>query len=338
MNGEDKVKPMTSARIILFAGLAAMLATAAWRSAHAQPASAWPARPVRFIVPYPPGGTTDIVARGIAAKLGESFGQQVVIDNRGGASTIIGAELAAKASPDGYTILLATATTLSINPQVFPKLPYDTVRDYAPITPAVNVPFVLAAHPSLAANSVKELIALAKARPGTIAYGTPGTASTNHLGGALLEAMAGVRLLHVPFKGSGPAMTGVLGGQVQLIITGIATVLPHAKSGKAKILAFCADNRHPNLPDVPSTGEAGLKGYQAGTWFGVVTRAGTPRAIISKYNREIIAALAAPDLKDRLVGIGFDIKTSTPEAFAQFIKSDLAQTAQIIRTAGIRLE
>jgi tripartite-type tricarboxylate transporter receptor subunit TctC len=329
---------MTSARIILFAGMATMLAIAAWRPAYAQPASTWPTKPVRFIVPYPPGGTTDIVARGIAAKLAENFGQQVVIDNRGGASTIIGAELAAKASPDGYTILLATATTLSINPQVFPKLPYDTVRDFAPITPAVNVPFVLAAHPSLAANSVKELIALARAKPGSISYGTPGTASTNHLGGALLEAMAGIRLLHVPFKGSGPAMTGVLGGQVQLIITGIATVLPHAKSGKAKILAFCADSRHPNLPDVPSTGEAGLKGYQAGTWFGVVTRAGTPRAIISKYNREIIAALAAPDLQDRLVGIGFDIKTSTPEAFADFIKQDLAQTAQIIKTAGIRLE
>jgi tripartite-type tricarboxylate transporter receptor subunit TctC len=318
--------------------LATALAAIAIPPAQAQQAGAWPTKPVRFIVPYPPGGTTDIVGRGIATKLSESFGQQVVVDNRGGASTIIGADLAAKSAPDGYTLLLVTATTLSINPNVFPKLPYDAVRDYAPVTTAVTVPFVLAAHPSLAANTVPELIALAKAKPGTISYGTPGTASTNHLGGALLETMAGIKLLHVPFKGSGPAMTGVLGGQVQLIITGLATAVPHAKSGKAKILAYCADTRHPNLPDVPSTGEAGLKGYYAGTWFGVVTRAGTPRAVVNRLNREIVAALNAPDLRDRLVSIGFDVKGSTPEEFARFIKTDLEQTAKIIKTAGIKLD
>lgn len=320
-----------------FAGFAATLFAGLPVHLYAQQAP-WPTRPVRFIVPYPPGGTTDIVGRGIASKLSESLGQQFVVDNRGGASTIIGADLAAKSAPDGYTILLVTATTLSINPQVYPKLPYDTLRDFAPITSAVRVPFLLAAHPSLPANTVQELIALAKAKPGAISYGTPGTASTNHLGGALLEAMAGIKLLHVPFKGSGPAMTGVLGGQVQLIITGIATVLPHAKSGKAKILAYCDDTRHPNLPDVPSTGEAGLKGYQAGTWFGIVTRAGTPQAIVTRLNKEIVAALGAQDLNKRLVAIGFDVTPSTPEAFAKFIKADLAQTAKVIKTAGIRIE
>lgn len=305
--------------------------------AQAQQAG-YPNKPMRFIVPYPPGGTTDTVARGIAAKLTDKFGQQVVVDNRGGASTIIGAELMAGAPADGYTILLVTATTLSINPQVRRNLPYDVLRDFAPITPVVYFPYVIAAHPSLAANNMNELIALAKAKPASISYGTPGLASTNHLAGALLETMTGIKLLHVPFKGSGPAMTAVLGGQVQLIITGAATVLPHAKSGKAKILAFASEKRHPKFPDIPSTGEAGLKGYEGGTWFGVVTRAGTPRAIVNTLNREIIATLEAPDLNSRFTTIGFDIRTSTPEAFVRFIKEDMAATAKVIKAAGIKLQ
>ncbi len=298
----------------------------------------WPTRPVRLIVPYPPGGTTDIVARGIAGKLSEKYGQQVVTDNRGGASTIIGADLAAKSAPDGYTLLLATATTLSINPNVFDKLPYDTLRDFAPITQTVYVPFVIAAHPSVAANSVAELLALAKAKPGSISYSTPGTASTNHLGGALLEYVSGVKLLHVPFKGSGPAAAAVVGGQVSFVITGIATVLPFSKPGKLKILAFASEKRHPNFPDIPATGEAGLQGYESGTWFSVVSRAGTPRTIINQLNRDIVAALHAHDLKNRLVDIGFDIRTQSPEAFGQFIKDDLALSAKVIKAAGIKLD
>ncbi len=301
-------------------------------------ADAYPTRPVRFIVPYPPGGTTDIVARGIGAKLSERYGQQIVVDNRGGASTIIGAELMAKAAPDGYTILLATATTLSINPNVVHKLPYNTLRDFAPVTQTVYVPFVIAAHPSVAANSIPELLALAKAKPGSISYSTPGTASTNHLGGALLEYVSGVKLLHVPFKGSGPAAAAVVGGQVSFVITGIATVLPFSKAGKLKILAFAAEKRHPNFPDIPSTGEAGLKGYEAGTWFSVVGRAGTPRPIIHQLNRDIIAALNSPDLKNRLVDIGFDIRTQSPEEFGKFIKEDLALSAKVIKAAGIKLD
>jgi tripartite-type tricarboxylate transporter receptor subunit TctC len=302
----------------------------------AQPAPAFPSKPIRFVVPYPPGGTTDIVARGIGAKLAERFGQQVVIDNRGGASTIIGAEAVAKAAPDGYTMLLATSTTMSINPQVFAKLPYDAVRDFAPISSAVYVPFVIAAHPSVPATSIQELVALAKAKPGTVKYSTPGTASSNHLAGALLEALAGIKLLHVPYKGSGPATTAAVGGEVQLVITGIATVAPHSKSGKLKILAFGSDKRHPTLPDVPSTGEAGLKGYEAGTWFGVVARAGTPRPVVDKLNAEIVAALAAPELKERLTAIGFDVFAGSPEDFGKFMKNDMARAAKVIRTAGIK--
>ena len=314
-----------------------LMSAAFLHDALAQTNTAYPTRPIRFVVPYPPGGTTDIVARGIGNRLTDTFGQQVVIDNRAGASTIIGAEAVAKAAPDGYTLLLATSTTLAINPQVYAKLPYDAERDFAPITSATYVPFVIAAHPSLPANSVSELIALAKAKPGTIKYSTPGTASSNHVAGALLESMAGVKLLHVPYKGSGPAATAAIAGEVHFVITGIGTLVSQWKAGKLKVLAFGSDKRHPNWPDIPCTGEAGLKGYQAGTWFGVVTRAGTPKPIIERLNKAIVAALERPDLRDRLTATGFDVFTSTPDEFARFIRNDMARTAKVIRTAGIKL-
>jgi tripartite-type tricarboxylate transporter receptor subunit TctC len=297
----------------------------------------FPAKPIRFVVPYPPGGTTDIVARSIASKLSEQFAHQVIIDNRGGASTIIGAEAVAKAAADGYTILLATATTLSINPQVYAKLPYDAVRDFAPITPVVYFPYVIAAQPSMPANSTAELIALAKSKPETLKYSTPGTASTNHLAGALLETMAAIKLLHVPYKGSGPAMTAVLTGEVNFVITGIATVLPQWKGGKLKVLAVCGEKRLQNWPDIPAVGEVGLKGYEGGTWFGVVTRAGVPRTIIEKLNKEVIASLATADIKERFAAQGFEVHTSTPEEFVRFIKTDMARTAKVIKAAGIKL-
>ncbi|HEV7822476.1 MAG TPA: tripartite tricarboxylate transporter substrate binding protein, partial [Burkholderiales bacterium] len=296
----------------------------------------YPNKPIRFVVPYPPGGTTDIVARGIATKLAERFNQQVVIDNRGGASTIIGADAVAKSLPDGYTLLMTTATTMSINPQVNPKLPYDAVKDFAPIASAVNVPFMLAVHPSFAPNTVPELISLAKAKPGTIKYSTPGNASSNHVAGALLESMAGIKLVHIPYKGSGPATVAALGGEVEMVITGIATVVPQWKAGKLKILAIGADKRHPSWPDIPSTGEAGLQGYYAGTWFGVVTRTGTPRSIIDKLNKEIVAALKAGELNERLTAIGFDVFTGTPEDFARFMQTDMARAAKVIKAAGIK--
>lgn len=320
--------------------LAAFLASApvALPAAAQNAAANYPNKSIRFVVPYPPGGTTDIVARGIGMKLAERFGQQVVIDNRGGASTMIGAEAVAKSLPDGYTLLLTTATTMSINPQVVAKLPYDPVKDFAPVTFAVNVPFMIAAHPSVPVNTIPELIALAKAKPGAIKYSTPGAASSNHVAGALLESMAGIKLLHIPYKGSGPATTAALGGEVDLVITGIATVTPHWKAGKIKILAIGADKRHPSWPEIPSTGEAGLAGYYAGTWFGVVTRAGTPRAIIDKLNRESVAALSAGELKDRLTSIGFDVVPGTPEEFASFMQVDMARAAKVIKAAGIQSE
>jgi tripartite-type tricarboxylate transporter receptor subunit TctC len=316
--------------------LAAVAGLTSMHSAAQNAGADYPTKPIRLVVPYPPGGTTDIVARGIGTKLAERFNQQVVIDNRGGASTIIGADAVAKSLPDGYTLLLTTATTMSINPQVNPKLPYDAVKDFAPITSAVNVPFMLAVHPSVAANSMAELIALAKAKPGVLKYSTPGAASSNHLAGALLESMAGIKLSHIPYKGSGPATVAALAGEVDMVITGIATVTPHWKAGKLKILAIGADKRHASWPDIPATSEAGLQGYYAGTWFGLVTRSGTPRAIIDRVNRETVAALATGELKDRLTAIGFDVFTGTPEDFAAFLKTDMARAARVIKQAGIK--
>jgi tripartite-type tricarboxylate transporter receptor subunit TctC len=327
---------MNRIHAVRYAALIAALHFCATLPARA--AEAYPTKPVRFIVPYPPGGTTDLVARGIAGKLSDRYGQQVVIDNRGGASTIIGADLMAKSVPDGYTILLVTQTTLSINPNVVPKLPYDAVRDYAPITQVVYFPYVIAAHPSAPFSNMKEMIAHAKAKPGAITYGTPGTASTNHLGGAQLEQLIGARLLHVPFKGAGPALTAVLGGQVQTVITGAATVIPQAKAGKIKVIAFAAEKRHPNWPDIPSTGEAGLKGYEAGTWFGIVTRAGVARPIINSLNKEIIAALNTPELSKSLTSAGFDIRTSSPDEFGKYIRADRTLLGKVIKAANITLD
>jgi tripartite-type tricarboxylate transporter receptor subunit TctC len=323
-------------RALIFLALGTLAASAAAQTPGRNAGADYPSKPIRLVVPYPPGGTTDIVARGIGGKLAERFGQQVVIDNRGGASTIIGADAVAKSLPDGYTLLLTTATTMSINPQVNPRLPYNAVKDFAPITSAVNVPFMIAVHPSVPANSMTELIALAKARPGTLKFSTPGTASSNHLAGALLESMAGIKLVHIPYKGSAAATVAALSGEVDMVITGIATVTPQAKAGKLKILAIGADKRHPSWPEIPSTGEAGLQGYYAGTWFGVVTRAGTARAIIDKLNRETVAALAAGELNERLTAIGFDVFTGTPEEFARFMQNDMARAARVIKAAGIK--
>jgi tripartite-type tricarboxylate transporter receptor subunit TctC len=322
----------TPHRAVLLAAASGMIAL------PAMAAEQYPSKPIRFIVPYPPGGTTDLVARGIAGKLAEKYGQQVVIDNRGGASTIIGTDLMAKAAPDGYTFGLITQTTMSINPNVVLKLPYNTERDLAPITQVVYFPYVIAAHPSTPFSTMKEMIAQAKAKPGTITYGTPGTASTNHLGGAQLEQLIGAKLLHVPFKGAGPAITAALGGQVQTVITGAATVIPQAKAGKLKVIAFAAEKRHPNWPDIPSTGEAGLKGYEAGTWFGTVTRAGVAKPIISNLNQEIIAALNTTELKASLTGAGFDIRTQTPEEFGKYMAADRALIGKVIKVANITLD
>jgi tripartite-type tricarboxylate transporter receptor subunit TctC len=320
---------------IYIAGLTCIAALAALMI---QPAfgQTYPVKAIRVIIAQAPGSATDVVSRVIGNKLAESLGQQLVVDARPGAGGTLGTELAARAAPDGYTLFMANNSTHGSNPALYSKLAYDAVKDFAPITTAVNVPFMIAAHPSVAANSMTEFIALARAKPGTLKYSTPGAASSNHLAGALLESMAGIKLSHIPYKGSGPATIAALSGEVDIVITGIATVTPHWKAGKLKILAIGADKRHPSWPEIASTGEAGLPGYYAGTWFGVVTRAGTPRTIIDKLNREAVAALAAGELNERLTAIGFDVFTGTPEDFARFMQNDMARAARVIKAAGIK--
>jgi len=315
------------------------LATAALAALAVAPVAAqapYPDHAVRILVPFPPGGPADALARIAADEMARSFGQPVVVENRPGAGGNIGMELGAKAPPDGYTLTLAPTGNLTVAPHLYAKLPYDPAKDYAPITVIAAVPNILIVNPRVPARSLAELIALAKAKPGVVKYSTPGNASSNHVAGALLESMAGIKLTHVPYKGSGPATIAALGGEVDIVITGIATVTPQWKAGKLKILAIGADKRHPSWPDIPSTGEAGLQGYYAGTWFGVVARTGTPRGIIDKLNREIVAALSAGELKDRLTAIGFDVFTGTPEEFAAFMKTDMARAAKVIKAAGIK--
>jgi tripartite-type tricarboxylate transporter receptor subunit TctC len=315
--------------------LSVVISGVAW---PAWAADSYPNHPVRFIVPYPPGGPTDLVARGIAEKLSSAWGQQFIVDNRGGASTMIGAETVAKAAPDGYTIGLVTQTTMSINPHAMKKLTYDPVKDFAPITQVVNNPYMIAANVSTPFSDIKGLIAQAKARPGAISYATPGNGSTNHLGGVLLERMAGIKLLHVPFKGAAQGTTAVMAGEVDLVITAAIAVAPHVKAGRLKFIAFADEKRHPSYPDVPSTGEAGLKGYHAGTWLGIVTRGGVAREIVTALNNRIIQALNDPDLRSRLTSAGFDIVTQSPEAFARMMTEDRALVGKIIEDGNVKFD
>jgi tripartite-type tricarboxylate transporter receptor subunit TctC len=244
----------------------------------------------------------------------------------------------ARAAPDGYTIGLVTQTTMSINPHAVKKLPYDPVKDYAPIGQVVDNPYMIAAHASAAFNDVKGLIAQAKARPGTIKYSTPGNGTANHLGGALLENVAGISLLHVPYKGSAPATTAAVAGEVNIVITGGASVASHVKAGRLKFIAFAGEKRHPSFPDVPSTGEAGLKGYRAGTWFGIVTSRGVSADIVNALYKQIVQALNDADLKSKLIAAGFDIQTQSPEAFAKFMVEDRALVGKIIKDGGVKFD
>jgi tripartite-type tricarboxylate transporter receptor subunit TctC len=317
--------------------LAALLAALPFAATPSFAAEKYPTKPIRLIVPYPPGGTTDLVARGIAVKLGEKYGQQVVIDNRGGASTIIGTDMMAKAAPDGYTFGLITQTTMSINPNVVPKLPYNTERDLAPITQVVYFPYVIAAHPSVPFSNMKEMIAQAKAKPGSITYGTPGTASTNHLGGAQLEQLIGAKLLHVPFKGAGPALTAALGGQVQMVITGLLQLLPYHQAGKLRILGVGHMQRVKAYPDIPAINES-IPGYYNTGWWGIAGPAALPKPIIDKLSAIMIAGLAQPEVAQRFDRNGLEVASSTPQGLRDLIDSDLKLWRKIIKDAKISVD
>ena len=323
-------------RRTLLAALAASLAWAGASVALAQ--TGYPAQPIRIVVPFPPGGATDIMARAAAQKMTEAWKAQVVVDNRPGAAGNIGSELVAKAAPDGYTLEMGTVGTHAINASLYAKMPYDHVKDFAPIVLVAAVPNVLVVHPSVPVNSVAELIAYAKANPGKLNFASSGAGTSIHLSGELFKVMAGVQMTHVPYKGSAPAVTDLLGGQVQLMFDNLPPSLPHIKSGRLRALAVTTADRAAALPDVPTIAESGLPGFEASSWFGLLAPAGTPREIITKINGEIARWVATPEAKEKMTSIGAIAKGGTPEDFARHIAEETAKWQKVVKESGAKVE
>ena len=299
-------------------------------------AQTYPTRPVRFVVPLSPGGAGDIVARTVAAKISESWGTQVIIDNRGGANTIIGTEYVAKSKPDGYTWLLGVQGSLAINPAFYSKLPYDPLTDFAPVTQMTRYGYVLIAHPALPVKRVGDLIALARTRPGELAYGTSGTGGSNHLAGEMFRLMAKVKMSHVPYKGSAPALTSLLSGEIQLMFDTLITSIPLVNGGRVRALGVSLPARSPSLPQVPTIAESGLPGYRFDAWQAIVVPAGTPRDIVNRVHAETIKALAAPDVRRVLVTEGAnELVGSSPEEFGKHIRGEIERYRKLIADAGI---
>lgn len=302
-------------------------------------AQSYPSRPIRFVVPYPPGGSVDIAARAVGQKLSEAWGQPVVVDNRAGAGGNIGADLVAKSPADGYTLLMGAVATHAINPTLYGKIPYDPVKDFAPVALVVQVPNILVVNPAVPANTVKELIELARAKPGTLNFGSGSTGSTGHLAGELFNTMAGVKMVHIPYKGAAPAMADLLSGQVQLMFDNLANALPTIKAGRLRALAVTTLARSPFMPDLPTIAESGLTGFDLTTWFGVMVPAGTPPDIVAKLNAEIVRALNTKDMRERLEKMGAEPPTNnTPEHFAAFMRVEAAKYAKVVRESGAKVE
>jgi tripartite-type tricarboxylate transporter receptor subunit TctC len=300
--------------------------------------SPFPSKPVRLIVTSPPGGSNDILNRIVGAKLGELLAQPVLIDNRPGASGFVAAEMVAKSAPDGYTLLAATEATLVANPLFFRNVPYDPQRDFAPVTIAVEIGYVLLVHPSVPAKSVEELIALARTAPGRLNYASSGNGSAFHIGMELFKRMAGVDIVHVPFKGSALSVNAMLAGEVQIMLNGTPNGVPLAKSGKLRALAVAGARRSPLAPELPTIAESGLPGYEMSGWFGTVAPAGTPAAVVAVLNREYVRALHVPEVRERLEGYGFDVVGNTPEEFASRMRSESQRLARVIRESGAKPE
>jgi tripartite-type tricarboxylate transporter receptor subunit TctC len=322
--------------LVLMLGVAG---SSAWAQAgSARSAHTFPTKPIRFVVPFAPGGSTDTLARTLGVKLAEGLGQQVVIDNRTGASGNIGMEIVANAPPDGHTIVLGYIANVAIGPSLYEKLPFDPVKDYEPITLLATSPNVLVAHPTVQATNLKELIALAKAKPGQLNYGSASVASVGHLTGELLNSRAGMRMTHVAYKGSGQAVTDVLGGHIQLMFSGFSSVMPHIKSGKLRPLVQTGEKRSPALPDVPTIAESGFPKFEATAWYGVHAPAKTPKSVVNRLNAEFLKALKLPDVRERLGSLGFEIVGSTPEHYGSYIKSEIRKWEKVVKASGARPE
>ena len=301
-------------------------------------AQTWPSRTIRLIVPFPPGGGNDVIARAVAQKLGERLGQQVVVDNRAGANGIVGLQALMQSAPDGHTIAVGAAGPLAVNPALYDKLPYDPLKDFAPITNMVNFPLLLVTHPSVPAKTTRELVALAKAKPGTLYYSSPGSGNSGHLAGELFNSVAGVKTVHVPYKGQGPALADLLAGQVQMLYSSIPSVLPHVKQGQLNAIAVGSAKRVPSLPDIPTIAESGVPGYEAYSWVGMIAPAGTPKDIITRLNREIVDILKQKDVADKLNGQGALPVGDTPEQFGAYIKAEMEKWGAVVRAANIKVD
>jgi tripartite-type tricarboxylate transporter receptor subunit TctC len=304
--------------------------------AHAQP-QAWPIKPVRLVVSFAPGGANDILGRAIAQQVSEQFGQQVVIENRAGAGGAVGTEFVAKAQPDGYTLLLGTSSAFAIIPHLS-KPNYDAQKDFAPIAPFATLNYVILAHPSVPVKTVKDLIALAKKSPGRFNFASSGNGSAPHLAVELFNAQAGIKLVHIPYKGGAPALTALMGGEVDLMFDTFITALPHVKSGRTRPLAVTSARRAATFPDLPTVAESGLPGYEAGNWFALFAPAGTPSPIIDRAAQAVAKATATPAFRERLAAQGAEPMTGTPESLAALVKTESARFARLIRDAAIRAE
>jgi len=300
-------------------------------------AQSYPVKPIRLVLPYPPGGGTDVIARPLAQKLTEQLGQQVIVDNRGGAGGNIGMEFVAKSPADGYTLLFALTAQYAVNLSLYPKLPYDPVRDYAPISLLANAPYLLVVHPALPAKSVAELVALVKARPGQLSYSSSGNGSGAHLAGEMLRSLARVEIVHVPYKGAGPAMPDLIAGQVQLSFITYTAAGPHIKTGRLRALGVTTAKRSPTLPDLPAIGET-VAGYDSAVWYGFAAPAGTPLEIVSKLNAEVLRVLAAPDFRSRITLEAVSPIGSTPEEFGSFMKSEIVRWAKVVKDSGAKVD
>ncbi|MGQ0751331.1 MAG: Bug family tripartite tricarboxylate transporter substrate binding protein [Betaproteobacteria bacterium] len=314
-----------------------MVALGALLAPAAGVAQEYPGKPVRWIIPYPPGGTSDFLARLIGQKLTESWKQNVLIDNRSGANGNIGTEAAARAPADGYTMLLV-ASTFTINPAIYPNLPFDSEKDFAPVTVLLWQPYLLSVHPSLPVASVKQLITLARARPGAIDYGSGGIGNAVHIAAERFAALAGVKLNHVPYRGVGPSIQALLAGEVQLMMASAVAVQPYVKSGRMRVLAVTGLKRVPGLPDIPTVAETGLRGFEEGNWQAVLVPSRTPRAVVNKLNQDLVRVVKTPDVSEQIQRVGADVIANTPDEAAAIVKTDLKKYAEVIRTLNIRLD
>lgn len=301
-------------------------------------AQAYPTKPIRWIIPFPPGGGTDVISRTLAQKLTESWGQQVIADNRPGSGGTIGLAAAAKLPADGYNIVLGQLANVAIAPALYPTLPYDPVKDFTPVTLVLTSPLLLVAHPSFPAKNLKEMIAVARAKPDAVTFGSPGNGTTGHLGTEMLKTMARVKMTHVPYKGAGPVVIDLIAGHIQLAALGFPGSLPYVQAGRMRAIAVTGAKRSPQLPDVPTVSESGVPGYSFTSWYGVFAPAGTPRPIIARLNTETAAALKNPDVASKLTALGAEVATTTPDEFGRIVRDEIKRWAKVVQASGVTLE